>query len=503
MASTSKVPVNRKETPEVEVIKMYRTKKIQFLGRNTLIVLKNRSEYCPLIAICNILLLRGKLGLREDETEVSEIRLLTLLAETLMTANSNVMFLYFYFAEKKAFLFSLDHWFWFVLQNKDTGSVNNQVQHLSDTLALLPSFATSIDVDIKFKRIDDFEFMRERVIFDMLNIPLYHGCLVDPMDSDVLNAIGSKSFNTVVEELVALERQNMEAMKPTGTGNPFLSDDDSGQDIKYNDDWVTFETVAGGDVCSSLEAVNTSHGPQMNTGGSHQLESGSSAPNVVQESAKGMTVGITAMEGDLIRSFLLKNASQLTPYGLFRLQYDLKEGILCMFIRNNHFNLMFKYGGILYTLVTDEGYINTPGVVWEKLTEVNGGTTFANSSFMSYKKSTNEIEETGSDDDETDKLASIFKNLANPVKTASKGSSSLNPDRQLAKALQKQKNIEQPIKRVADFPSGFIVGPNNDCSSWPTNRNPTSRSLTATPKRPKTNPIHQAGKKLKEKCTLM
>lgn len=40
--------------------------------------------------------------------------------------------------------------------------------------------------------------------------------------------------------------------------------------------------------------------------------------------------------------------------------------------------------------------------------QVNGGTTYANSSFKSYKKSTNEIEEIGSDDDETEKLSSIF-----------------------------------------------------------------------------------------------
>lgn len=115
-----------------------------------------------------------------------------------------------------------------------------------------------------------------------------------------------------MEELVALETY-MEALKPTRNVNPFLSDDDSGQEIKYNDDWVTFETVAGGDVCSSLEAANTSHGPQMSTSESDPQESGLSAPNVVQESSKGMTVGITAMEGITtlkyvtLKCFLLSN----------------------------------------------------------------------------------------------------------------------------------------------------------------------------------------------------
>lgn len=29
-------------------------------------------------------------------------------------------------------------------------------------------------------RVDDFEFTRERAIFDLLDIPLYHGWIVDP-----------------------------------------------------------------------------------------------------------------------------------------------------------------------------------------------------------------------------------------------------------------------------------------------------------------------------------
>lgn len=87
-------------------------------------------------------------------------------------------------------------------------------------------------------------------------------------------------------------------------------------------------------------------------------------------------------------------------YRLFRLQEGLKERELCVFFRNNHFCTMFKvslicsfffhrldcnrlipvkyflllsflqYEGELYLLATDQGYLNQPDLVWEKLNEV-------------------------------------------------------------------------------------------------------------------------------------
>lgn len=96
------------------------------------------------------------------------------------------------------------------MQNKDAGYVENQQQNIADAIDLLPRLATGIDVNIKFRRlkliffsfcnccyyyhsigimiltkdgacrIDDFEFTPECAIFDLLDIPLYHGWIVDP-----------------------------------------------------------------------------------------------------------------------------------------------------------------------------------------------------------------------------------------------------------------------------------------------------------------------------------
>jgi hypothetical protein len=94
-----------------------------------------------------------------------------------------------------------------MLQNKDAGYAENQQQNIADAIDLLPRLATGIDVNIKFRRSDfyspsslllsfslcsfdqnfnstcrigDFEFTRECAIFDLLDIPLYHGWIVDP-----------------------------------------------------------------------------------------------------------------------------------------------------------------------------------------------------------------------------------------------------------------------------------------------------------------------------------
>ncbi|PWA85854.1 hypothetical protein CTI12_AA145700 [Artemisia annua] len=91
-----------------------------------------------------------------------------------------------------------------------------------------------------------------------------------------------------------------------------------------------------------------------------------------------------AVSRELIRDFLKSSASQLTIYGLFSLQEGLKERELCVFFHNNHFNTMFKFEGELYILATDQGYLNQPDLVWEKLNEVNGDTVFVNNNFKKF-----------------------------------------------------------------------------------------------------------------------
>lgn len=86
--------------------------------------------------------------------------------------------------------------------------------------------------------------------------------------------------------------------------------------------------------------------------------------------------------GQMGTKFLDESSSQLTFEGLIQLHNSLKDEELCVFFRNNHFGTMIKKNNALYLLVTDDGYQNKETIVWEKLVEVEGDTTFVDSDFI-------------------------------------------------------------------------------------------------------------------------
>ncbi|CAJ1928144.1 unnamed protein product [Sphenostylis stenocarpa] len=697
--------------PQPQPVKecVHKTKTIQFLGRTTPIVLQNDNGPCPLLAICNVLLLRNNLSLSPDIAEVSQEKLLSLVAERLIDSNSNVNV-------RAAFVV--------------TGYVENQQQNIADAIDLLPRLATGIDVNIKFRRIADFEFTRECAIFDLLDIPLYHGWIVDPQDYDTANAIGSKSYNALMGELVSLETLNMDihhknneeedcvdfvaattatlgvpspslskaksfddssqsvsdliprkgdleeeaellrilklseadskasvsdpvvvnvnggvisvTMDPktsneqvmniysgdklgnsTGAGNshfhdpePSASDDSTAFGYDHNknisstslgeagnsscktdamcdlhqstyvgpkesfdqndaieknslDALVQSESevtlspgkysvsdVSGGyekihdqatPTTIDHEVVGESHGPDATelscvspghadtdscsvkyqqsdvpgaltssvngsepiyegeecvmdtrTGNYEDREPVYEGEVVLAEQADKNTLAssdirakceLTPEQGELIKSFLRNNASQLTFYGLFCLQDGLKERELCVFFRNNHFSTMFKYEGELYLLATDQGYINQPDLVWEKLNEVNGDTLFMTSNFKEFKVENHE----NSTWDESNVLTSTADYLAS-IDSATQAGLDINSDLQLAIALQQQEFEQQP-SRQNNSQQSSISGNSRLVTGPQVARNTGRQSSSAS-----TSPRPDG--KSKEKCIL-
>ena len=51
-------------------------------------------------------------------------------------------------------------------------------------------------------RVHDFEYTPECIIFDLLNIPLYHGWLVDPQSKKTVTVLGSSGYNQIVEKII-------------------------------------------------------------------------------------------------------------------------------------------------------------------------------------------------------------------------------------------------------------------------------------------------------------
>ncbi|GAB4856948.1 hypothetical protein Ancab_014866 [Ancistrocladus abbreviatus] len=642
----------RRDEPVKECV--HKTKTVRFLGRPTPFILQNDNGPCPLLAICNVLLLRNQLNLNPDITEVSQEKLLSLVAEQLIDSNSNV-------------------------NDKDAGYVENQQRNIADAIDLLPRLTTGIDVNIKFHRINDFEFTSECTIFDLLDIPLYHGWLVDPQDYETAKAIGSKSYNTLMGELVTLAARKMEKCKECkvkseedcidfaaataatlGVPSPSLSRaksfDDSllspseqqklrkgdaeeeaeflrvlklseteltEEDVsvapvpsgevmtaksdenlyqmdfvqsnpvhiyKEHDQEVTFrpepsiwcdsempvyndmtpykrcpeqadllsskvfeashvhqsvpvqsgddslpndlagqsngETLVQDEISTApspeggpasvndqgdeiqntsaadlQETVHEESGPENSTviaqnagsdssEGSRKnieatdsftshidgeepiyegeeciLDSGATACHNREPVYEGEAVlavqadegtrddvslkdEITPQQGELIENFLKNNASQLTFYGLFSLQEGLKERELCVFFRNNHFSTMFKFGGQLYLLATDQGYINQPDLVWEKLNEVNGDTIYMSSDFKEFRLESN----ANGTWDEQNAVANTADYLAS-LNSSEHGGSTLNSDLQLAIALQQQELEQQPHHHSPQQPS--------------------------------------------------
>lgn len=616
---------NRDEAESTQAVtkekeSVHKTKTIQFLGRTAPIILQNDNGPCPLLAICNVLLLKNNISLSPDVAEVSQEKLLSLVAERLIDSNSNI-------------------------NDKDAGYIENQQQNIADAIDLLPRLTTGIDVNIKFTRIDDFEFTRECAIFDLLDIPLYHGWIVDPQDQETADAIGLKSYNTLMGELVALEADQIERNKHNeesaevddvidfaaattaalGVPSPsclsrgsrsfdsspisVLCDDDNPMDarkgnleenaellriLKLSSEEVDVPTSSSAEVAvvkdttdpsSCLESsssgsahlvvekeeqsqptlpetedkndISSSEEPSAEEvhlstserheaedkndcnvdsdlsqrrkdisetetfsssvdgsepiyeGEEHILESATEnyqnhepmyeGEAVLTEQAIGDSRDIhkskiTPSEGESIRNFLKTSASQLTIYGLFCLQEGLKERELCVFFRNNHFNTMFKYEGQLYILATDQGYLNQPELVWEKLNEVNGDTVFVTGSFKDFKL---ENCEENAPWDEQSALASTADYLASIDKPTA-GDSGFNSDLQLAIALQQQEIEQQQAPQQQQPPtinagSGLITGPQVSKTSAQ-QVSSSSSSKQETPK---------SSSSSKDKCVLM
>ncbi|PPR97187.1 hypothetical protein GOBAR_AA23481 [Gossypium barbadense] len=490
---------------------MHKTKTIQFLGRTTPIILQNDNGPCPLLAICNfplslfpflgfcvlffsssvtgnVLLLRNNLNLSPDIAEVSQEKLLSLVAERLIDSNSNV-------------------------NNKDEGFVENQQQNIADAIDLLPRLATGIDVNIKFRRIDDFEFTPECAIFDLLDIPLYHGWIVDPQtdginqnSSYVKSGDGTLSNDAVenmavkvssADDLLQIEGavpislaedtapidgnntensqggENIEIQSTSATDAHYIpgningfdptevssislqkAGSDSSSDRIHNADVLEAfsssldgsEPIYEGEDCI-LDSVTTYENREPIYEGEVILAK--QADNIsVEVCTVRSKEEITPQQGELIANFLKNNANQLTFYGLFCLQDGLKERELCVFFRNNHFSTMFKYDGELYLLATDQGYLNQPDLVWEKLNEVNGDTLFMTGNFKEFKVDSHA---TGTWD-EQNATADYIAGIDGSAHARSDEISDL----QLAIALQQEEYEQQPQRQNVRPPP--IVG---------------------------------------------
>uniref|UniRef100_A0A3P8SX81 Ubiquitin carboxyl-terminal hydrolase n=1 Tax=Amphiprion percula TaxID=161767 RepID=A0A3P8SX81_AMPPE len=251
----------------------YLVKWITWKEKKTPIITQSENGPCPLLAIMNTLFLRWKAKLPAQTEVVTTEDLMAHLGECVLSVTP---------------------------REKSDGMELNFQQNMSDAMAVLPKLSTGLDVNVRFTGVTDFEYTPECIVFDLLDIPLYHGWLVDPQSTEMVAAVGKLSYNQLVEKII---------------------------DYKH--------------------------------------------------SADSSRVG----EGLVAEQFLESTATQLSYHGLCELNTTAKEGEISVFFRNNHFSTMIKHKGHLYLLVTDQGFLQEEGLVWESLHNVEGDGNFCDSDF--------------------------------------------------------------------------------------------------------------------------
>ncbi|KAF8905946.1 hypothetical protein CPB84DRAFT_1770624 [Gymnopilus junonius] len=134
-------------------------------------------------------------------------------------------------------------------------------------------------------------------------------------------------------------------------------------------------------------------------------------------------------DATVVRRFLDSTQSQLTYHGLFHLASTLPPNTPCALFRNSHLSVLYKYSpsassssypsaassssqlqpsasssrgapptdnmdmedAAIYSLVTDQVFLNEPSVVWERTEDIDGGwSTFVDSDFVKSSQTAEE-----------------------------------------------------------------------------------------------------------------
>ncbi len=393
----------------------HRVKRVAFFGRTVPVLCQNENGPCPLLAICNALLLRGTIELPAGRKEMDTQELVQLVACRVLEANAGT------------------------LSSTDVGVAANAQKSVDDIIRILPGLQVGLDVNVRFGGVESFEFTRELAVFDLTGLRMLHGWTVDPDDKRSTAAVGKLSYNQLVEVLITLRSNLLEGKSsegkatpqtggqtPTTSGEVVITAELCEPDSKSPAEAMQEEAIilstgnsSGNDdgelTCQVLDAVlvgGDGREPGMVGNSSVKEEQKQEGEKICQDGdsvSVGKVVSLhhspdsahsdsplqftnAAERGKggacndaerlaAIEDFLASTATQLSYHGLSQLHSHVKEREICVFFRNNHFNTMFKYEGHIYLLLTDLGYEMQPNYVWERLSQIDGDTMCCTSEF--------------------------------------------------------------------------------------------------------------------------
>ncbi|XP_030271172.1 ubiquitin carboxyl-terminal hydrolase MINDY-2 [Sparus aurata] len=200
---------------------IYHIKWIKWREENTPIITQNENGPCPLLAIMNVLLLAWKVKM----PPMMEI----------ITAEQLMEYLGDYILETKP---------------KEISEAQrlNYEQNMSDAMAVLHKLQTGLDVNVKFTGVRVFEYTPECIVFDLLDIPLYHGWLVDPQIHDIVKAVGNCSYNQLVEKIISCKQSDNSELAGEGiVAEQFLNS--TATQLTYHGLCELTSTVQEGELC--------------------------------------------------------------------------------------------------------------------------------------------------------------------------------------------------------------------------------------------------------------
>ncbi|KAI6655512.1 Protein FAM63A isoform X1 [Oopsacas minuta] len=159
----------------------YEIKWILWNSKRLPILVQNKNGPCPLIALCNVLFLRGAVNIKSNLEIISSEGLLQLLLNQMLEGTP---------------------------KTQTEGETLNYQQNIQDTIAILPKLHTGLDLNVKFNRVDAYEFTDTVGVFDLLNVNLYHGWIFDPANPVYHHAVGEKTYNQLVEMVISDKNSN-------------------------------------------------------------------------------------------------------------------------------------------------------------------------------------------------------------------------------------------------------------------------------------------------------
>ncbi|KAL6031101.1 hypothetical protein STEG23_001915, partial [Scotinomys teguina] len=124
----------------------------------------------------------------------------------------------------------------------------NYEQNMSDAMAILHKLQTGLDVNVRFTGVRVFEYTPECIVFDLLDIPLYHGWLVDPQIDDIVKAVGNCSYNQLVEKIISCKQSDNSQLVSEGfVAEQFLNN--TATQLTYHGLCELTSTVQEGELC--------------------------------------------------------------------------------------------------------------------------------------------------------------------------------------------------------------------------------------------------------------